>query len=223
MTEEWRDIPDYEGKYQASSYGRIRSLDRTIIRKNGTKHNIKGRILKNREKGDRRYQVNLLGVNKAVHRLVAKTFIPNPENKEQVNHIDGNPQNNRVDNLEWCTRSENILHSFRIGLHSHKCERHNRRKLSGDDVNFILSNDNVTGVELAKRYNVTPQCIHSIRRNQNWVGDRKSMGKYKLLSFSDVTYIRENKNLGVESLSKKFNVSKVTIYNILKNKTRKTK
>lgn len=83
-----------------------------------------GRVWSNYKKGYITLKVSSKGYNRAymgkkpyvVHRLVAKAFIPNPENKPQVNHIDGNKLNNRVDNLEWCTAQENMEHAFKSGL-----------------------------------------------------------------------------------------------------------
>lgn len=108
----WKDIEGFEGKYQISTYGNIRSFSKW-------KH---GAYLKFGKTGTGYYQVNLVkdGRNKIVssrvHRLVASTFIPNPENLPEVNHIDGNKLNNNVDNLEWVSRSENIRHALKKGL-----------------------------------------------------------------------------------------------------------
>ena len=110
MQEIWKDIKGYEGKYQVSNLGRVRSLyDQNQFKKT---HRIK--LLKfNIRSGY--YNVNLNNHRKRksfqVHRLVAFAFIPNFDNKPIINHIDENRLNNKVDNLEWCTQKENVLHS----------------------------------------------------------------------------------------------------------------
>lgn len=108
IEEIWKDIKGYEEFYQISNLGNVRSLPR-----NGTIN--KSRILKpNNVKNYLQVSLQKHGKTKyqKVHRIVAETFIPNPNNYPQVNHIDGNKHNNRVDNLEWVTSSENQLHSY---------------------------------------------------------------------------------------------------------------
>lgn len=111
MTEEWRDIPNYEGLYQVSNLGRVKSLDRIVAFKDGRMCKYKGRIL---SPGTVRggYQAAHLSKNtsyetKAVHRLVAEAFIPNPKKLPEINHRDRDVTNNNVTNLEWCTRLYN--------------------------------------------------------------------------------------------------------------------
>lgn len=99
----WKDIKGYEGIYQVSSEGRVRSLDR--IGERGYRY--KGKILTPRPNKRGYMWVVLVGKNYAVHRLVAQTFIPNPNNYPIVNHKDENPSNNCVENLEWCDAKYN--------------------------------------------------------------------------------------------------------------------
>lgn len=106
MQEEWRDVKGYEGLYQVSNFGRVKSLN----------YNRKGiKKIMQAKSGSVYFTICLWskGVRKVqtVHRLVAEAFIPNPNNLEQINHIDGNKKNNVVSNLEWVTRSENAVHS----------------------------------------------------------------------------------------------------------------
>ena len=127
MKEEWRDIDGLRGLYQVSSRGRVRSLD-TVHVKNIRHKQVncfyKSRILKaNRTRNG--YLLVMLGnhtvgkQNYLVHRLVAEAFIPNPQSKPTVNHINGVKHDNRVENLEWNTYQENTQHAIRTGLWTH--------------------------------------------------------------------------------------------------------
>lgn len=117
----WKDIPGYEGYYQVSNLGRVKSLDRIVPHPRYKCGQFwKGRI--STIKIDR-YGYPCITLNKkshiktiTIHRLVAKSFISNPENKPQVNHIDGNKLNNKVNNLEWCTSKQNTIHAWKTGL-----------------------------------------------------------------------------------------------------------
>ena len=118
MKEIWKDIEGYEGLYQVSNIGRVRSLDRCVERNGGISF-IKGRILKPARCG-RQCNYWFVGLSKNgkvkqhyIHRLVAQAFIPNPENLPEVNHKDERPENNCVDNLEWCTALYNLTYNDR--------------------------------------------------------------------------------------------------------------
>lgn len=126
MNEIWRKIEGFE-KYEVSNLGRVRSLNyrktkETKILKPGK--DKKGYLKVNLYKSSKHS-------SKRVHRLVATAFIPNLDNKTQVNHIDGNKQNNTVSNLEWCTNSENMQHAWRTGLRNEETKRKISESLKG--------------------------------------------------------------------------------------------
>lgn len=113
--ENWKEITGYEGYFEVSDLGNFRSKDRIIkYKQNGTR-NYPGKPLKTETivEGYQRIVLMKDGIKKRFmcHRIVAQEFIPNPNNKPFINHIDGNPANNKVENLEWCTQEENEQHS----------------------------------------------------------------------------------------------------------------
>ena len=115
MREEWRPVVGYEDRYLVSNYGRVKSLDILVrCRGNGYRMN-KGKEIPSRKNCRGYVTVNLCVDNvmhtKLIHRLVAEAFIPNDKNKPQVNHIDGDVNNNNVSNLEWVSDNENKMHS----------------------------------------------------------------------------------------------------------------
>lgn len=120
MEEIWKDIKGYEGLYQISNLGRVKSLDRAVVGANKSLRILRGKLKKLTINTQGYLEVNLFRDNKCrcflVHRLLAEHFIPNPENKPQINHIDGNKSNCSLENLEWVTMEENAQHAWRTGL-----------------------------------------------------------------------------------------------------------
>lgn len=117
MTEVWKDVVGYEGVYQVSNLGRVKSLP---------KRDRLGRYYPEKIKSQVNNGTGYLVVNlkhngtqrmRTVHRLVAEAFLTNPNGFSDVNHIDGNKRNNQLDNLEFCTRQANMIHARRMGLH----------------------------------------------------------------------------------------------------------
>lgn len=120
LKKEWKEIKGYEGKYIISNYGEVISLPRYKKNKNKIQYVEPKELSKYVSLTNGYVYVYLCNNGKnrnaRLHRLVAETFIPNTNNLPQVNHIDGNKINNRIDNLEWCNQSENEKHAYRIGL-----------------------------------------------------------------------------------------------------------
>lgn len=150
--EEWRPVVGYEGLYEVSNLGCVRSLDRYVDYK-GIVRFRKGKILKQSLTTTGYKKVTLCDKNHKrkhakVHRLVAMAFIPKPKNKNLINHKDGNPLNNRMENLEWCTYSENITHAYQNGLREWS--------LKGKEDEIIkeyLTNEKATCHSIAKKFN----------------------------------------------------------------------
>lgn len=114
----WKPISGIKG-YEVSDDGQVRSIPRIVVDKNGKEYFRKGKILSQFYNKKGYANVQIKGRVRPVHRLVAETFIPNPENKPEVNHIDGNKKNNKVTNLEWVTTRENLDHAYKLGLRNY--------------------------------------------------------------------------------------------------------
>lgn len=158
----WKDIKGFEGCYQISSLGRVKSLAR-----NGSPYGENIRKLSRTKDGY--LKVRLFGngkdVTTRVHRLVAETFIENPDNKETVNHIDGNKENNSVENLEWADRHEQLYHAYELGLRKPMAGHINSQsKLTEEQVReiratYVRQSKEFGTVALSKKYGVTNRVI----------------------------------------------------------------
>lgn len=185
MTNEiWKDIKDYKGLYQISNHGNVKSLTRKVRCKNGKFRIIREKILTPIITRNGYLIVNLWKSNfqKAhlIHRLVAEAFIPNPESKPEVNHKDGNKHNNHVTNLEWNTRPENTIHSYKMKLRENqkkKISNMNKKlkskKVAQYDLNMNLIKIFPSASEAARHYNYSQSAISECCR-----GTRRKIYNY---------------------------------------------
>ena len=163
--ERWRWVVGYEGLYMVSDQGRVMSVPRKTGRSSWP-----GKLLKQGRGGSGypHVAVSVKGNQKTVevHRLVAEAFIPNPDGKREVNHIDGDKSNNRVENLEWATRSENVRHAYE-NLPRKQFDHFHRRKLTEQDVAAICKTEG-TNKEIAKAFGVSDVMVGRIKRREAW-------------------------------------------------------
>lgn len=174
MTEKWVAVKGYEGLYEVSNFGKVKSLRKI----SGTCFRKERELSLNRLSKDGYVRIALTKNYKVcetkMHRIVAEHFIPNPLGKETVNHIDGNKLNNRVDNLEWADRHEQLVHAY-----NHKLKNPVRgclnvsAKLTQQDVEYIRKNYKRQSTEsgtvaLAKKFGVTNVVIGNVLRGKTY-------------------------------------------------------
>lgn len=161
-------LKDYEGKYEVSNTGKIRS----VKYKNRT-----GRELVV-QPGNGKWAYKFIHIldkeNKShtelLHRLIAKTFVSNPHNYPDVNHIDGDRNNNHANNLEWCTHEQNMHHAIREGRYTSYGENNKQSKLTETQAREILAlKGKFTGKEVAEKYGVHPTNVSMIWRRKSWM------------------------------------------------------
>lgn len=166
----WKDVAGYEGFFKVSNYGRVKSQDRVTM--SGKK--IVGRVLKTRINKDCYEYVSLNSdrkcATKSVHRLVAEAFIPNNENKPQVNHIDCRKTNNISSNLEWVTNKENIHHALMNGLmcSGAKSPLAKLKNFQIQEIRELYATKKATHQSLADKYGVCNTSIWNIVNNKTW-------------------------------------------------------
>lgn len=145
------------------------SLDDYIITTNGKIISKKrgNREVKPQPNGKGYLRVHIAGKMYFVHRLVAEMYVPNPDNKPQVNHKDGNKLNNSVENLEWVTNKENRNHALKHDLYI-KGENCSWSKLTQEQVDFIRKHPEIKIIELAKLFGVDRNTISAVKNGRTW-------------------------------------------------------
>lgn len=157
ISEQFKIIPGYE-PYEISNLGRLRRKGK-VLTTPSSKVGYYRKCLKDLKK-------NLL-----IHRAIALCFVPNPNNYPEVNHIDGNKSNNRIENLEWVTRKQNAIHAYKTGLmHDQNGEKGPRAKLSAKEVLIIREALSVGfgQTKIANYFKVDPSTINLIHKRVNW-------------------------------------------------------
>lgn len=175
---EWFDVPGYENEYQITRDGIVRSKPRYVNSPAaGGRRLLAGKEIKTRLiKGYPAFHPCVGGKKRTVyiHRLLAMLFVPNPDNKPYVNHIDGRKDNNEISNLEWCTHKENMRHAFMTGLATYPDvgpgERSPSSKLRNEDVieikkRIAMGEGNKS---IARDFGVSPGTIGFIKTGETW-------------------------------------------------------
>lgn len=167
----WKDIPEFEGLYQISNYGKVKSLDRYIEDSFNGKRFRKGKYLSPGNNGTGYLFINLWKNNKQhrfyIHRLVCLLFKEDYDIKLDINHKDGIKKNNHHSNLECVTPSENMYHSYNNNLHK-SGENHVNSKLLNSDIETIIEmlSNNIPQNIIANKFNVSQQLISNINTNK---------------------------------------------------------
>lgn len=234
--EKWLSVKGYEGIYEVSDHGNVRSLDRLVWNKANHKfQKTKGIVLKPKKSKFGYLIVTLYDAQSnskmhLVHRLVMRTFFGELSTRKYVNHIDGNKENNHLSNLEWCTPGENNRHAFETGL----------KKSGGDRKQAKLTNENVSEArklyasrhysmgELAIKYGVSEKAISNALHGRTFknvpmpeynfeIGKDKKPKKL-ILSASQINEAKEMLASGYSKrkVAQNFNVSHTTINRLVK-------
>lgn len=176
MKEIWKDIKRYKGLYQISNLGRVKVLQRTVCVK-GKKPFVKSEEILNGYIEKNGYLVFALYKNKVrkifkAHRLIAIHFIPNPDKKKDINHINGNKKDNTISNLEWCTCAENARHAFDTGLRINpKGMSHGGAKLTDEKVIEIVKKYKTGAIsyrKLGAEYGISYAVVFNIFKGKVW-------------------------------------------------------
>lgn len=234
MTEEWRAIEGYEGYYEVSDRGRVRSLDRVVVDKLGRSVSYRGIVLSPKLDVYGYLHVGLSCESKQkmcrVHRLVAKSFLPASDMPE-VNHIDFDKTNNNAENLEWATPRSNTDHAIAGGLYDAMLTSGRRKKLTPEAVAGIheARRAGMTYAAIGKMYGVCFQAVHNVIKGKQWGGfddgrlsESRSVDRSVKLKDEYVSEIRALHKSGFvqREIAKKFGVSPATVCLIVNGKRR---
>lgn len=214
--EQWKEI---YCDYLISSKGNVDSLKRKT-RRRILPQNWRGYLSVTLDTGVKRQPL-------LVHRLVAQAFIPNPENKPEVNHINGDKTDNRVENLEWVTHSENMRHAYVTGLKKNaQGVASVRSKFTEEQVLYIRNNpDGMNIIQLSKMFSVNPQTISNIQQGTTYrtVGGKiwsKRKGGYSRIPDTlrkeiCSLYVPYSREFGAHALARRFGIAPQTIFKII--------
>lgn len=223
QNEFWKDVAELEGIYQVSSLGRCRSLNRSYNR-NGNTIFIKGKVLKmglaNGYKKAQLYNNGVCVKREYLHRLICISFkINNIDNKPEVNHKNGNKLDNRLFNLEWVTKSENLNHAYLLGLHLHRgggaVGEHNREEFAA------MIKSGIPHKEVAKYFGVDLSKLYKLKKRY---GIAKGSFEARHLSIDQVKEIRSihnGKRSGYAETAILYGVSKVVIAQVVRRQSYK--
>lgn len=153
----WKEVIGHEGKYEVSNLGKVRNIKRNTIQKGH--ETTKGYLV-----------VSISHKQTLLHRIIATAFVPNPDNKETVNHINGIKTDNRIENLEWLTNGENMAHASKLGLLSGKGQTSHNVILSESQVIEMRKqgNEGLKAKEIAANFNISVRQTHSILSGESW-------------------------------------------------------
>ncbi len=175
MIEEWKPVVNFEEYYEVSTFGNVKSFDRSVTGVNGKLYNSKGKDISVSTKSNAGYKQAHFSVKsksycRDVHRLVAIAFIPNPENYPIVNHIDGNKENNHVDNLEWCTYKQNSKHAFdnKLTPTGEMCSFSKLTEKEVLEIYDLAHNSDLLQPEIAKKFNIEKGTVSKIKLGTMW-------------------------------------------------------
>ena len=216
--EVWKSAP-YCSDYHLSNFGRVKSFYKGKVTILKPKLSIGGYLGVQLSKNGKKQKFY-------THRLVAQAFIPNPDNKPEVNHQDGHKMNCFVGNLEWATGSENIRHAFATGL-AKDSEEHHLAKLTNEQVEYIRNNpDGLTQYQLAAKFGTIQGVISAVRLGKTYKNAGGNIRKARPTKYTPplpeeirrqirAEYQKGSKEFGSYALARKYGVSQRTILNII--------